>query len=473
MTRNDVETCPCAKLGSRSLSADRILHHLRLSYQYHQIKSFPLLPQVVTMPKRKASSLSCAPISDRSRRSKRLQTSSERRHSPTAKSPQHYLLSPPDSDVALNTRKSKRKREVQQEEGSGDTQAHEPAVKRRCSNDTSDPVDVHKSTSEQDDLTAYWVRNDFEWSEVLGQTVTISDKRFQKRSLSRSNSYTQSTRSGDTPKAWGAKHAAMMLGNGIIMEKQEGASITQDDEQLCTKILGLRFELPGEWTFYGDNFLTILKMALYKNEARVVRDVGPHVMPSPELHNAQGHPGLEHIAEGVDAQWTKCTSLWAKIEARREPGSVAGTSDSAQTTPPDDGYRQGERAQKSEDLTPDILDRLFESLNGRPQADAEDRLSQFHIWPSIRFVETTLGDDTATWSPHHCSTVLDTARYQVLPYFASYHWQLPSSIRSVMLSLVAIVLGKTAMSASRFPCLENGFARMEAIHSIVHTSTIW
>ncbi|KAK1045246.1 hypothetical protein LTR74_018188 [Friedmanniomyces endolithicus] len=119
----------------------------------------------------------------------------------------------------------------------------------------------------------------------------MSDKRFKKRPLSRSNSYTQSTLSGDTPKAWGAKHAAMMLENGMFMDKQKGALITQGDEELCTKILGSRSELPDEWAFYEDNFLTILKMALYKNEARV------------------GHPGLEHIAEGVDAHWTKCTSL--------------------------------------------------------------------------------------------------------------------------------------------------------------------
>ncbi|KAK0261293.1 hypothetical protein LTR35_017872 [Friedmanniomyces endolithicus] len=137
----------------------------------------------------------------------------------------------------------------------------------------------------------------------------MSDKRFKKRPLSRSNSYTQSTLSGDTPKAWGAKHAAMTLENGMFTDKQKGALITQGDEVLCTKILGSRFELPDEWAFYEDNLLTILKMALYKNEARVVRDAGPHVMPSPELHNAQGHPGLEHIAEGVDARWTQCTSL--------------------------------------------------------------------------------------------------------------------------------------------------------------------
>ncbi|KAK1043518.1 hypothetical protein LTR74_018411 [Friedmanniomyces endolithicus] len=137
---------------------------------------------------------------------------------------------------------------------------------------------------------------------------------------------------------------------------------------------------------------------------------------------------IHHLAEHnlCNDPSSRNTAVQDLVDARPHI-EEGGTLDSAQTTPSDDGYQQGKRAQKSQDLTPDILDRLFESLNGRPQADAEDRLSQFHIWPSIRFVETTLGDDTATWSPQHCSTVLDTARYQVLPYFASYHWQLAVS----------------------------------------------
>ena len=40
-----------------------------------------------------------------------------------------------------------------------------------------------------------------------------------------------------------------------------------------------------------------------------MREVHPLGMPSPELLHCQGHPGLEHIAEGLNAEWTKCLSL--------------------------------------------------------------------------------------------------------------------------------------------------------------------
>ncbi|KAK0261939.1 hypothetical protein LTR35_017793 [Friedmanniomyces endolithicus] len=123
----------------------------------------------------------------------------------------------------------------------------------------------------------------------------------RKRSLSAS-SYRQSTLSGDTSKEWGAKHATAMLEAGIFVERREDATITEDDALLCEDILTARYELPDEWRFQGKNFLTILNPGLYKNERRVVRDIGPHVMPSPELLNEQGHPGLQDIAEAVDAQ---------------------------------------------------------------------------------------------------------------------------------------------------------------------------
>lgn len=46
-------------------------------------------------------------------------------------------------------------------------------------------------------------------------------------------------------------------------------------------------------------------------------------MPLLMLHRAQNYPGLEHIAEGVDAQWTKCTSLCG---LRSKPNATQGVS---------------------------------------------------------------------------------------------------------------------------------------------------
>lgn len=77
-----------------------------------------------------------------------------------------------------------------------------------------------------------------------------------------------------------------------------------------------------------------------------------------------------------------------------------------------------------QDLTPDVLDRLLGRLCIELQTDAGEQPSKFHVWPSIRIVYPIFGDDTATWSLRACSAPFNHSRYQVLPYFASYHWQL-------------------------------------------------
>ncbi|KAK1093102.1 hypothetical protein LTR48_003002 [Friedmanniomyces endolithicus] len=128
-------------------------------------------------------------------------------------------------------------------------------------------------------------------------------------------------------------------------------------------------------------------------------------------HNLFGHP---------PPRGTAARDLSNSIPHAEE----MGTLDAARSTGPDDGCRQAERIPSSEDFSTEVLDQLFRGLNGRPQVDVEDWRLEFHVWPSIRLVDTTLDDDTATWSPQLCSTFLNNARYQVLPYFASYHWQL-------------------------------------------------
>ncbi|KAK0246934.1 hypothetical protein LTR29_017633 [Friedmanniomyces endolithicus] len=62
--------------------------------------------------------------------------------------------------------------------------------------------------------------------------------------------------------------------------------------------------------------------------------------------------------------------------------------------------------------------------------DAVEGTPQFHIWPSIRIVETVQADDFTTWSPLQCSGPFSAARYHLLPYFARFHWQLAVFDRS-------------------------------------------
>ncbi|KAK1040970.1 hypothetical protein LTR74_018648 [Friedmanniomyces endolithicus] len=70
------------------------------------------------------------------------------------------------------------------------------------------------------------------------------------------------------------------------------------------------------------------------------------------------------------------------------------------------------------DLTPDVLDQLFVALHVQLQTGGG--LSGFHIWPSVIIVD----DESATWPPPIPPMSFSLARYHILPYFASYLWQL-------------------------------------------------
>lgn len=213
----------------------------------------------------------------------------------------HNLPSPRSSD--FNDRKRKREQEDK------NSTTHEPNAKHSRLNDTDDTVVDQTSLVAQKKLVDHWVHNNLEYTNFPEEVDALDEMRSLKRIPSNSSSFAQSTQSGDTPKAWGGKHAELMRETGIFMDEQPHATITEEDRILCDRILQAQYKLPTEWSYQNNNFLKILDKALYRNEARVRRDIGPHIMPSPEVHHAQGDLGLEHVAEGVDAQWTKCTSL--------------------------------------------------------------------------------------------------------------------------------------------------------------------
>lgn len=82
--------------------------------------------------------------------------------------------------------------------------------------------------------------------------------------------------------------------------------------------------------------------------------------------------------------------------------------------------------QLSEQSPSYAVDALFDSLRTEllSEAPGNNRPPDFCIWPSIIISEPTLGDETATWSPQLSGTAFNSARLQILPYFASEHWQL-------------------------------------------------
>jgi len=53
----------------------------------------------------------------------------------------------------------------------------------------------------------------------------------------------------------------------------------------------------------------ILERVRSKNEARVVRDIIPSLIPSAELLYIHGASNHQHLTEEINAEWTKCICL--------------------------------------------------------------------------------------------------------------------------------------------------------------------
>lgn len=167
---------------------------------------------------------------------------------------------------------------------------------------------------DEQDPVARWVQNSLEWPTALSERGTMSEGQSSsrsagKRARSRTSSFSKTTQSGGTPKAWGQGHADIMLEKGLFIVAQPGASIDPRDEDLCGDILQARNSPPEEWPYLPENIGKLVEISLFRSEAKVLKELGHLIMPSPEDHHARGGFGLEYIMEAVDALWNKCTSL--------------------------------------------------------------------------------------------------------------------------------------------------------------------
>ncbi|EMC97265.1 hypothetical protein BAUCODRAFT_68116, partial [Baudoinia panamericana UAMH 10762] len=161
--------------------------------------------------------------------------------------------------------------------------------------------------------------------------MTAREPRATKRSytLSRSNSYTQRARDGGSPAAWTRKHEERMEEMGLFMTAdQTQATLRFECQQLCDQLLKADYSVPAGPAYQQDRLAKVFKRVRFRNEARVVRDVMPIIVPSPELLHIDGHAVLDNICEAMNAEWTQCDTLCGP---RPKPDFVGGISAAAFT----------------------------------------------------------------------------------------------------------------------------------------------
>ncbi|KAK5086193.1 hypothetical protein LTR70_007438 [Exophiala xenobiotica] len=142
-----------------------------------------------------------------------------------------------------------------------------------------------------------------------------------------SSSYTQSFKAGEVPKAHSAAHENTLADHGVHMDELQGRSRAREESKsFCRSLLQSTYPEPQHTAFPLPEFLSVWQRVQKRNEARVYRDLTPLLVPSPELLWASGHQELEHVAEEISVEWTRCKTLGGP---RPKPDLAVGIAPSA------------------------------------------------------------------------------------------------------------------------------------------------
>lgn len=90
---------------------------------------------------------------------------------------------------------------------------------------------------------------------------------------------------------------------GIFLDAQLGeTSISDGCRKLCTVWVSAKYEPPENSLFEADLLWKVVNGASIRSKARVVRDISPWLIPSPELLFMCGIPGLQNLTEETQAE---------------------------------------------------------------------------------------------------------------------------------------------------------------------------
>lgn len=171
------------------------------------------------------------------------------------------------------------------------------------SKEGAEASDIINSPIEYWSKTGNWPKKFFESDPNMSQQLT------KKRSSS-AMSYSQGVREGEYPPAHTPAYEKQILEPaGIILSQQFGETAISDNcKQLCVHLIDAKYEAPKNSLFEENIFWKVLEGVRSRNEARVVRDILPWLIPSAELLFMRGFSGFKDLTEEIQAEW-KCVSL--------------------------------------------------------------------------------------------------------------------------------------------------------------------
>ena len=139
-----------------------------------------------------------------------------------------------------------------------------------------------------------------------------------------------SLREGKNPLVKSRRYEQILVSAGIYMDDDDKVAATKECKALCQTLLNTDQAVPHDSLFNDDLFKRVCQRIRNKNEARVVRDLLPLLVPSAEIVYLRGATNLEHLIETVDEGWIKSIPLVKG--PRPQPDFAVGLRSSAFTS---------------------------------------------------------------------------------------------------------------------------------------------
>ena len=118
-----------------------------------------------------------------------------------------------------------------------------------------------------------------------------------------------SLRDGKNPAVKSRRYEQVLASASIYMDDEDRLATTKECKALCQTLLNAAQVVPHDSLFNDNLFKRVCQRVRNKNEARVVRDLSPLLVPSVEILYLRGATNLEHLIETVDESWVKSIPL--------------------------------------------------------------------------------------------------------------------------------------------------------------------
>lgn len=92
---------------------------------------------------------------------------------------------------------------------------------------------------------------------------------------------------------------------------QTQATVTSACQRLCDDLKKRDCSPTRGPSFGRDRFMKIVSSVRFRNKARVVRDITPLVVPSPELLTIEGYHGMDQMREALGTEWIQYDAIYA------------------------------------------------------------------------------------------------------------------------------------------------------------------